>query len=60
MFYFQDENEINEVHVLFTIRIQTSFQLQAMVSLSDNGAILMDVTFDTQWCEISLVLIDDF
>jgi len=48
VFYFQDENEVNEIHVPFTIEIQTPFLLQAMVSLSDNGAISMDATFDTQ------------
>jgi len=48
VFDFQDENEVNEIHVPFTIEIQTPFLLQAMVSLSDNGAISMDATFDTQ------------
>jgi hypothetical protein len=48
MFYFQDEKKFNEVHVPFITRIQTPFQLQAMVSLGDNGAISMDPTFDTQ------------
>jgi len=47
VFYFQDASEDNGIHVSFTIRIQTPFQLQAMVSLDDNGAILMDVTFGT-------------
>ncbi len=47
MFYFQYVSEDNGIHVPFTIRIQTSFQLQAMVSLGDNGAISMDVTFGT-------------
>jgi len=47
VFYFQDENKDNEIHVLFTIRIQTPFQLQAMVSLIDNGTISMDTTFNT-------------
>jgi len=46
-FYFQDVNEDNGIHVPFTIGIQTPFQLQVMVSLSDNGAISMDATFDT-------------
>jgi len=46
-FYFQDGSEDNGIHVPFTIGIQTPFQLQAMVSLSDNGAISMDATFDT-------------
>jgi hypothetical protein len=47
VFYFQNASEDNGIHVPFTIRIQTASQLQAMVSLSDNGAISMDVTFDT-------------
>jgi hypothetical protein len=47
VFYFQDANENNGIHVPFIIRIQTPFQLQAMVSLSDNGAISMDATFGT-------------
>jgi hypothetical protein len=47
VFYFQDVNEINGIHVPFTIRIQTPSQLQAMVSLGDNGAISMDASFDT-------------
>jgi hypothetical protein len=47
VFYFQDANEDNEIHVPFTIRIQTPYQLQAMVSLNDNGAISMDATFGT-------------
>jgi hypothetical protein len=47
VFYFQYVSEDNGIHVPFTIRIQTSFQLQAMVSLGDNGAISMDVTFGT-------------
>jgi hypothetical protein len=47
VFYFQDENKDNGIHVPFTIKIQTPFQLQAMVSLSDNGAISMDTTFST-------------
>jgi len=47
VFYFQDENKDNGIHVPFTIRIQTPFQLQTMVSLSDNGAISMDTTFNT-------------
>jgi len=45
VFYFQDENEDNEINVPFIIKIQTPSQLQAMVSLSDNGAISMDATF---------------
>ncbi len=45
MFYFQDASEDNGIHVPFTIRIQTPSQLQAMVSLGDNGAISMDATF---------------
>ncbi len=47
VFYFQDANEDNGIHVPFTIGIQTPFQLQAMVSLGDNGVISMDVTFGT-------------
>ncbi len=47
MFYFQDASEDNGIHVPFTIGIQTSSQLQAMVSLNDNGAISMDATFGT-------------
>jgi hypothetical protein len=48
VFYFIDANEANGIHVPFTIGIQTSFQLQAMVSLSDNGEFSMNATFDTQ------------
>ncbi len=40
-------NEVNGIHVPFTIGIQTPFQLQSMVSLGDNGAISMDATFGT-------------
>jgi hypothetical protein len=47
VFYFQDANEDNGIHVSFTIGIQTPSQLQAMVSLDDNGAISMDATFGT-------------
>ncbi len=47
MFYFQDAIEDNGIHVPFTIRIYTPSQLQAMVSLSDNGVISMDATFNT-------------
>jgi hypothetical protein len=47
VFYFQDVSEDNGIHVPFTIRIQTPYQLQAMVSLGDNGAISMDATFNT-------------
>jgi hypothetical protein len=47
VFYFQDASEDNGIHVPFTIGIQTPSQLQAMVSLGDNGAISMDATFDT-------------
>jgi len=35
------------IHVPFIIRIKTSSQLQAMVSLCDNGTISMDATFGT-------------
>jgi hypothetical protein len=47
VFYFQDASEDNGIHVPFTIGIQTPSQLQAMVSLGDNGAISMDATFST-------------
>jgi hypothetical protein len=47
VFYFQDVNEVIEIHVPFIIGIQTPSQLQSMVSLGDNGAISMDVTFGT-------------
>ncbi len=47
MFYFQDASEDNGIHVSLTIMIQTPSQLQAMVSLGDNGAISMDATFNT-------------
>jgi len=47
VFYFQDASEDNGIHVPFTMKIPTPFQLQAMVSLSDNGAIPMDATFST-------------
>jgi hypothetical protein len=47
LFYFQDASEDNEIHVPFTIGIQTPSQLQAMVSLNDNRAISMDATFGT-------------
>jgi hypothetical protein len=47
VFYFQDASEDNGIHVSFTIRIQNPSQLQAMVSLSDNGVFSMDATFVT-------------
>jgi hypothetical protein len=47
VFYFQNASEINEIHVLFTIRIQILSQLQSMVSLCDNRVVSMDVTFST-------------
>jgi hypothetical protein len=47
VFYFQYVSKDNEIHVPFTIGIQTPSQLQALVSLGDNGAISMDATFDT-------------
>jgi len=47
VFYFQDASEDNGIHFPFTIGIQTPSQLQAMVSLGDNGAISMDATFST-------------
>jgi hypothetical protein len=47
VFYFQDASEDNGIHVPLTIGIQTPFQLQAMVSLGDNGAISMVATFGT-------------
>jgi hypothetical protein len=52
--YFQDPNENNGIHVPFTVRIQTPSQLQTMVSLSDNGAISMDATFDINDVKIHL------
>jgi hypothetical protein len=54
VFYFQDPSEENGIHVPFTIGIQTPFQLQAMVSLGDNGAISMDATFDTNDVKLHL------
>jgi len=47
VFYFQNVNEDNGIHVSFTIGIQTPSQSQAMVSLSDNGTISIDATFST-------------
>ncbi len=47
MFYFQDVNEVNGIHVPSIIRIQTPFQLQSMVRLSINATISMDATFNT-------------
>jgi hypothetical protein len=47
VFYFQNASEDNGIHVPFTIGIQTPSQLEAVVSICDNGAILMDATFDT-------------
>jgi hypothetical protein len=47
MCFIQDVSEDNGIHVPFTIRIQTPFQLQTMVSLGDNGKKSMDVTFGT-------------
>jgi hypothetical protein len=47
VFYFQDANKNNGIHVPFTIGLQNPSQLQAMVSLGDNGAISMDATFGT-------------
>jgi hypothetical protein len=47
VFYFQDVSEDNGIHVPFIIGIQTSSQLQAMVSLDDNGAMSMDAAFGT-------------
>jgi hypothetical protein len=55
VFYFQDPNEDNGIHVPLTIGIQTPPQLQAMVSLGDNGAISMDATFDTNDVKSSLL-----
>jgi hypothetical protein len=45
VFYFQDASDDNGIHVPFTKGIQIPFQLHAMVSLGDNGAISMDATF---------------
>jgi hypothetical protein len=47
VFYFQDADEINGVHVSFTIGIQTLMQLQFMILCGHNGAISMDATFGT-------------
>jgi hypothetical protein len=47
VFYFQDASEDNGIHVPFTIWILNQSQLQVMVSLSDNGVISMDATFNT-------------
>jgi hypothetical protein len=47
VFYFQDASDDNGIQVSFTIGIQTPSQLQAMVSLGDNGAISIDATFNT-------------
>jgi len=57
VFYFQNVNEDNGIHVPFIIRIQTPFQLQAMVSLNDNGAISMDATFGTNDVKFHLFLL---
>jgi hypothetical protein len=54
VFYFQDASEDNGIHVPFTIGMQTPSQLQAMVSLSDNGAISMDATFSTNDVKFNL------
>ncbi len=54
VFYFQDTSEDNEIHVPFTIGMQTPSQSQAMVSLGDNGAISMDATFGTNDVEFHL------
>jgi hypothetical protein len=45
VFYFEDIDEVNGIHITFTIGIQTPSQLQSIVSLSNNGAVLMDATF---------------
>ncbi len=55
VFYFQNANEDNGIHVPFTIGIHTPSQLQAMVSLDDNGAISMDANFDTNDEKLSLL-----
>jgi hypothetical protein len=52
--YVQDANEDNGIHVPFTIGIQTPSQLQAMVSLGDNGIISMDATFITNDVKLHL------
>jgi hypothetical protein len=54
VFYFQDASEDNGIHVPFIIRIQTPSQLQAMVSLNDDGAISMDATFSTNDVKLNL------
>jgi len=41
VFYFQDANEINGIHVPFIVGIQTPSQLHSMITLGNNGAILM-------------------
>jgi hypothetical protein len=56
-FYFQNVSEINGIHVPFTIVVQTPFQLQSMVSLGDNGAISMDVTFGTNYVKFHLFIL---
>jgi hypothetical protein len=45
--FFQDVGEINGTQVPFTIGIQTPTQCESMLSYGHNGAIFMDVTFDT-------------
>jgi len=54
VYYFQDASEDNGIHVPFTIGIQTPYQLQAMVSLGENGAISMDATFGTNGVKFHL------
>jgi len=55
VFYFQNANKNNGIDVPFTIGIQTPSQLQAMVSLGDNGAISMDATLDINDVKSSLL-----
>jgi len=43
VFYFQDMDKVNGIHVTFTIGIQTPSQ--SLVSLGNNGVISMDATF---------------
>jgi hypothetical protein len=63
VFYFQDVNEVNGIHFPFTIGIQTPYQLQAMVSLGDNGAISMNATFginDVKFHLFTLMVFDAY
>jgi hypothetical protein len=59
-FYFQDADEINGVHVSFTIGIQTPMQLQFMILCGHSGAISMDATFGTNDVKFHLFTLMDF